>query len=135
VSNSHLAEYLRDAENLRGFQQERLLVEVASLIYQTMQKHGFTRSALATKLGVTKGRITQYLGGERNLTLRTLADIFTAMNAGLVFHAADLSEESKEWHDIPGLSTTMPLDRCFNVLDRWQNCPEGDDTPASSLAG
>jgi transcriptional regulator with XRE-family HTH domain len=58
-----------------------------------MKKKGFTRKSLAESLGVTKGRISQYLGGERNLTLRTLADIFTAMDSMVVVGAAGLSIE------------------------------------------
>lgn len=93
MSSSHLADHIRDPDNRRGFQQERLLIEVASLIHQTMKKKGMTRKSLAESLGVTKGRISQYLGGERNLTLRTLADILTAMNSMAVVRATDLSIE------------------------------------------
>jgi transcriptional regulator with XRE-family HTH domain len=93
MSPSHLHDHIQDPDNLRGFQQERLLIEVASLIYQTMKKKGVSRKLLAESLGVTKGRISQYLGGERNLTLRTLADIFTAMGSMVVVRGADLVVE------------------------------------------
>jgi transcriptional regulator with XRE-family HTH domain len=94
MSSSHLAGHIQEIGNLKGFQQERLLIEIASLIHQTMKKKGITRKSLAEALGVTKGRISQYLGGERNLTLRTLADIFTVMNSTVVVRAADLPIET-----------------------------------------
>lgn len=62
-------------------EQERLLVEAAVRIKAVMKVSGVTRKQLAKRLGLTKGRITQYLCGERNLTLRTLADIFTALGS------------------------------------------------------
>ena len=134
MAHSHLAEHMQDVENLKGFQQERLLIEVASLIYQTMKKKDMTRTALAEALDVTKGRITQYLGGERNLTLRTLADIFTAMDSVVVIRAEDSSVESMEWQEIPDLPATVPLGRCFESLRNWEQ-EQRVDASNSSLAG
>jgi transcriptional regulator with XRE-family HTH domain len=88
---SHLVEHVQNPENLKRFQQEKLLLDVASLIYQTMERKRISRRELADKLEVTKGRITQYLGGEKNLTLRTLADVFTALDSTLVVEAKNLA--------------------------------------------
>ena len=93
MKNSQLTQYLEDRDNLVRFQEETLLVEMASLIYRTMQKRGITRSELAERLGVTRGRVTQYLGGELNLRLRTLANILTALDCQLEPTVSDLSKD------------------------------------------
>jgi transcriptional regulator with XRE-family HTH domain len=130
MARSHLSEHIQDRDNLKGFQQERLLIEVASLIYQTMKTRGITRKALADALGVTKGRITQYLGGERNLTLRTLADIFTAMDSMVVFQAEELSIEADDWQEIPDLADSVRLQPLSRI---WEQCLDGGD-PSHTLA-
>ncbi len=131
---SHLVEHIQDPQNLKGFQQERLLIDVASLIYQTMQAKGVTRKTLADKLGVTKGMITRYLGGERNLTLRTLADIFTALDSTLVIDAEELSfDESIDWQEIPDLPTSVALKGLD--MGQWGPCLEVIDPSSLGLAG
>lgn len=77
--NDYLKDYLQDSANQKQFQQDRLLVEVASLIFQEMEEEGISRKQLADALGVSKGRISHYLSGQCNLTLRTIADVFGAM--------------------------------------------------------
>ena len=78
-----LEQRLKDPEELRVFQQERLLVEITQLMCRIMKERGVKRSQLAEQLGKTKGRITQILNGETNLTLRTVADIFTVLQKNL----------------------------------------------------
>ena len=57
------------------FEAERLILEASELILETMEQNGVTRSYLAKKIGKTKGHVSQLLDGERNMTLRTLAEI------------------------------------------------------------
>ena len=97
MEKSHLSEFLADGENLKLFQEEILLIEVASLIDSTMKKKGVSGKQLADLLKITKGRISQYLGGEKNLGLRTLADIFTALDCKLKVDVSDLCK-SGDWH-------------------------------------
>ena len=66
-------------EGMRLFQQEGLVLEVTERICEVMDEKGISRSNLAKKLGKTKGYITQILSGHTNLTLRTTADVFTAL--------------------------------------------------------
>src|SRR5687768_8525255 len=90
MEKSHLSEHLQDRDNLKKFQQEALLLDVASLVYSIMKSKKISRKKLAADLQVSKGRIAQILGGERNLCLRTIADIFTALDCKLELHADDL---------------------------------------------
>ena len=72
-----------DYDNLRSildarsveFEAERLILEASELILETMEQNGVTHSDLARKIRKTKGHVSQLLDGERNMTLRTLAEI------------------------------------------------------------
>jgi len=80
---SEVSRLTDDPEEMRVFQQERLLVEVTELMCKAMKEAGIKRGQLAEKLGKSKGRITQILNGETNLTLHTVADVFTALGKTL----------------------------------------------------
>ena len=75
---------------MRLFQQERLISEITELMCQTMKDQGVSRTQLAEQLHKTKGRISQILNSGTNLTLRTVADIFTLLGKSLVVCAEDL---------------------------------------------
>jgi transcriptional regulator with XRE-family HTH domain len=70
-----LDEYLEDEEFRRLFAQEDLILEVTEILCELLEKEKISRKELADRLGKTKGFISQLLGGGRNLTLRTVADI------------------------------------------------------------
>jgi transcriptional regulator with XRE-family HTH domain len=55
--------------------QETLILEATELIVELLERHSISRQDLARKLGKSKGFVTQLLSGERNMTLRTLADL------------------------------------------------------------
>jgi hypothetical protein len=74
-----LDELLKDPEYRRVFQQEKLILEVTEAVCRVMDETRTSRSVLAKLLGRTKGYITQLLSGRRNLTLRTWADMMTAL--------------------------------------------------------
>lgn len=63
--------------------QESLIMEATELVCEHLERAGVSRAELARRLGKTRGHVTQLLSGERNLTLRTLADIGTAL--GITF--------------------------------------------------
>ena len=63
---------------------EELLALVTQLTNEVnwyMRERGLTRADLATRMGVSPGRVSQILGGGENLTLRTLAALSTALDA------------------------------------------------------
>jgi transcriptional regulator with XRE-family HTH domain len=57
---------------------QRLVVLAASRIYDAMDASQLSQADLAKKMGVTESRVSQVLSGERNLTLKTLAQFGTA---------------------------------------------------------
>ena len=58
-----------------------LVTQLMNEINWHMRECGLTRADLASRMGVSPGRISQVLSGGENLTLRTLASIATALNA------------------------------------------------------
>ena len=55
--------------------REELILEVTEVLCKIMRDEDITRKQLADLLGKSKGDVSQLLNGERNLTLRTVADI------------------------------------------------------------
>jgi transcriptional regulator with XRE-family HTH domain len=70
-----------DAEYERLLAEEALILDATELISELMQAKGITRAELAKQIGKTRGFVTQVLSGNRNMTLRTLADLAHALDA------------------------------------------------------
>ena len=66
-------------ENAKLVAQELLITEVTEAIWEAMEHTGITKSELASRMGATKGYVSQVLNGARNMTLRTLSDICFAL--------------------------------------------------------
>ena len=89
MAKTYLEEYCENPERMQS-QQERLIFEVTQQMWQAMRERKVSRAVLAETLGITKGRVSQILNGRANLTLRSTADIFTALNKTLVTTQRDL---------------------------------------------
>jgi transcriptional regulator with XRE-family HTH domain len=59
--------------------QERLILDATEAIVGLLEEQGVSRQELARRLGKSKGFVSQILSGERNMTLRTLADLGYAL--------------------------------------------------------
>jgi predicted nucleotidyltransferase/DNA-binding XRE family transcriptional regulator len=62
-------------EALRGHEQERLVLEATDRISEAMEEAGISKADLARMLGTSRAHVSTLLSGERNMTLRTLADL------------------------------------------------------------
>jgi len=58
---------------------QQLIRGTTESIYATMKKKGVTKSELARRMGRTNAYVTQMLSGDRNLTLRTIAEVSAAL--------------------------------------------------------
>lgn len=67
-------------EGRQILEQERLIVEVTETISALLQEQQISRSELARKIGKSPAFITKLLRGDNNFTLRTLSDIFFALD-------------------------------------------------------
>ena len=100
-------------EGMRLYQQERAIQEATDLICEVMEERGVGRADLARRLGKTKGYITQLLDGRRNMTVRTMSDVFGALNCAIHFQDGPLSvtvqaaplitiQDGLDWMNMPG---------------------------------
>ncbi|PRH81978.1 helix-turn-helix domain-containing protein [Arenimonas caeni] len=78
-------EWLKNEANQASLRQEELIVSVTGSIIDAMDRAQLSKADLAAKLGVSRSYITQILSGNRNMTLRTLADISHAIDHGVYF--------------------------------------------------
>ena len=60
--------------------QEALIAQVTEEISAAIERMGINRSELAGRMHASKGYVSQLLGGSRNMTLRTLADLCQALD-------------------------------------------------------
>jgi hypothetical protein len=55
--------------------EEELILEATEAVVKLLKSTATTRQELAARLGKTKGFVSHLLSGERNMTLRSLADM------------------------------------------------------------
>ena len=118
MANSELSRFVEDPEGKQLFQQERLILDITELMDKALKETGTRRAALAKALGLSRGRITQVLGGDENLTLRTIADVFTAMGKHLATSLEPIDIEPEHWYSMcekvvtlrKSWPTTTPVD-------------------------
>ena len=79
----------RGASPGRAVVEDRVDAELSRLITQVtnetdlhLRERNLTRADLASRMGVSPGRVSQVLSGGENLTLRTLASLAVALDAG-----------------------------------------------------
>lgn len=133
----------RESEYARLVAEETLIFDVTEEISRALDAAGITRKELAEALGRTKGHITQLLSGERNMTLRTAADLAHALDCRLHVRAQAL-DGSFERPGQPSRCENPPEDffwsayRHSALLAAWQlehpRSAGADLDPAGSIA-
>lgn len=66
------------------YAQESAMVDASELIARALAATGTTRAQLARQLGVSRAEVTARLKGERNITVRKLAETLHALDERLV---------------------------------------------------
>lgn len=108
----------RGATYDRLVRQEELILDVTERLTEALHEMGVTQAELARRLGRTPGFVSQLLGGGRNLTLRTIADIAVALDLRPSFAlSSERVAEGFRWPDqilewtpqIPKSFTAPPL--------------------------
>jgi transcriptional regulator with XRE-family HTH domain len=67
------------SEAQQTHREEELIRQVTETIYDMMKKKRVTKAELARRMGRTNAYVSQILSGDRNLTLRTIADVALAL--------------------------------------------------------
>jgi transcriptional regulator with XRE-family HTH domain len=104
----------QDPEGMRRYLQERLIVDVTEQLCELIEKKGIKRGELARKLGKSNAYVSQLLNGDANMTLRTMADLFWALDSSPVISAGPLKIKTSR----------SDLTDLFRV---WENATQRDD--------
>jgi len=88
------------AQSTPEFEAERLILDATELIVGLMERQGLSRTELAERIGKSKGHISQLLNGERNMTLRTLAEITHALGHRIGLEPAALASQVDRPRDL-----------------------------------
>ena len=83
-------EFTSTREGKAAFEQERAILEVTSLIRRILKEENLTKSDLASRMHRSKSYVTQLLDGRANMTVRTIADVMTALGRSLHFAVGPL---------------------------------------------
>ena len=75
---------------IRLEKQEQLLFDATELISRAMEQQGVSKSELAKRIGKSKAYVTQVLGGQANMTLRTLSDLAAVLGYDVELGAINL---------------------------------------------
>jgi len=92
---------------MRLYQQERAILELTELACEIMDESNVSRAELARRMRKTKGYVSQLLDGRANMTIRTIADIFTALDRSIHFHGDSLRAAAHQ----PNLVAVFPMPR------------------------
>jgi len=90
MSGTLIERLTKTTEGMRLYQQERAIQELTDLACEIMQEQDVSRSELARRIGKTKGYITQLLDGRTNMTVRTISDVFVALDRAVHFQEGPL---------------------------------------------
>lgn len=100
TSMTEVERFTSEPENMRLYQQERVILETSDLISDLLDRTGITKAELAERLGRSKSYVTQLLNGRANMTLRTISDVMWALDSNLEISAAPLSIHSSGTADM-----------------------------------
>ena len=115
-------------DNRRLFNQEGLIIDVSEAIWEILEDQNISKAELAERLGTSRANITKLLDGSRNMTLRTLADIATALGYKVRVNFTEAAQDTVRWENIGqqarptrkaySIALTANIDACNG--DRWQ---------------
>ena len=101
-------EVKKDRGLARLVKQEELILDVTELILEKMEEKDLNKSQLAVMLGTNKSHVTQMLRGSRNMTLRTVSDIFFSLDCEITVKA--LADEQRDSGAII-MEASLPIER------------------------
>ena len=101
-------------EGMRLFRQEQLILDVTERISAIMEEQKITKAELASRLGTSRSFITQLLDGSANMTLRTIADVMSALGRCLCVSTGDLATACSE---VGKVSPPAPLSSDERVVE------------------
>lgn len=127
MSETLIEKLTKTPEGMRLYQQERAIQELTDMTCEIMQEQNVSRSELARRLGKTKGYITQLLDGRTNMTVRTISDVFTALNRAVHFQEGPVSATVSP---SPTITLVTGID-WMQKESSWSACEFDQEAPTS----
>jgi transcriptional regulator with XRE-family HTH domain len=119
-------EFIKDNEFERLMAQEDFILDVTESFCDILEKDNIKRSKLAELLGKTKGYISQILGGGRNITLKTMADIAFVLgyeiDVRFVKKSKKVKKDSYSFSWEVGKKSTLDISDCSAPDDYYPAC-------------
>jgi transcriptional regulator with XRE-family HTH domain len=121
---------LSDKQGIKELSRQKLIVDVTEQIWEAMSTAELSKAELARALETSKSNVTQLLGGQRNMTLATLADIGGVLGLKVCVVLADHIKEAAlrqhiadaKWSEIVAASNATAARE--TSLDSLQFVPE-----------
>jgi transcriptional regulator with XRE-family HTH domain len=134
-----MSRHSKSTEYQRLVEQETLIADAGEIVCELLEAQGIERKELARRLGKTKGFVTQILSGERNMTLRSLADLAYALDHRVELRYAPLSAartyDRAVGNDVAE-SEPQPFSAYISACStgRWERRPGQTRTPITESA-
>lgn len=91
--------------------QEKLILEVSEALCFAMKLRGLSRAEVAKRLAKSKSFVSQLLNGDRNMTLRTLADFLDVLDAKMNMEIVNIDDRNSLHSEMVGEITCRLRDR------------------------
>lgn len=94
AEKSWLQGFAEDDDNRRLFEGARLITQVTEVIASAIEDRGLARSEVAERMGKSGAFVSQLLAGDRNMTLRSVAELGYAAGIRLDVTARAISVDA-----------------------------------------
>jgi transcriptional regulator with XRE-family HTH domain len=114
----------KNSERRRIQAEENVVLDVQFAIVDLLNELGMSKGELASKLGVSKARVSQLLAAGANPTLKQLARVFDALGRRLEVRPASLDEfhvAKSQWEDISSAPSIVPDLPWSQVRHFWRS--------------
>lgn len=85
MSETLIEKLTNTPEGMRLFQQERAILGLTELVCKMMDEQNVSRAELGRRLGKSQRYVNAFLGGNVNVSIRTISDVFTALGRSIGF--------------------------------------------------
>lgn len=87
-------EVMNNQEARRAYEEELLYGEATDTISGLLESLSISKNEVASRLGVSPGRVSQIFSGRENLTLRTLASLAWSLGMKVSFQVEPMENRS-----------------------------------------
>lgn len=109
MSVNDLLRLFEEVEKTADYQFETAVVDMTEQICEIMEAKGISRADLARQLGKSRAWVTKVLRGDRNLTLKTITDVFWELGYNAKIEATPRWSSAAAWDQNIGDYTSQDV--------------------------